>query len=334
MAIEFKDYYKTLGVPRSASEDEIRKSFRKLARQYHPDIAKDKATAEERFKEINEAYEVLGDPEKRKKYDTLGENWNQPGGFRPPPGWRQRGGSSRPGQSGAESFEFHFGGTGFSDFFEQFFSGRDHSHGFGRSDPEAGTRSGGGRPFSERGSDIEGDLMVTLAEAVGGSVRTISLQQTNALDGSVATESFRVRIPSGVQENQRIRVAGKGSPGVGGGEPGDLYLRVRFARHPDFRTEGTDLYYDLDLAPWEAVLGATVRIPTLEESISLKIPPGTNHGQKFRVRNRGLPGPGNRRGDLYVAAVIQVPQHVDEDEKKLWQQLAERSAFEPRKTGR
>lgn len=331
MAVEFKDYYKSLGVPRSASDEEVRKAFRKLARQYHPDLAKDKTAAEEKFKEINEAYEVLSDPEKRKKYDTLGENWNQPGRVRPPPGWQQ-GGAFRAGGGAGETFEFHFGGTGFSDFFEQFFSGRGGGKGSPFADADA-FRTQDGRPqFARQGADVEGDLMVTLAEAVHGSVRAISLQRVNPATSHQETQTFRVRVPAGVHEGQIIRVAGKGQPGSGGGPSGDLYLRVRLARHPDFRVRGTDLYYDLVLAPWEAVLGTTVRVPTLNGSISLRVPPGTVNGQKLRVRGQGLLGTSQTRGDLYAVVTVQVPSTVSEKEKRLWQELAKESDFSPRRS--
>lgn len=332
MAVEFKDYYQSLGVSKTASDDEIRKAFRKLARQYHPDVAKNKTQAEEKFKEINEAYEVLSDPEKRRKYDTLGANWNRQGGFQPPPGWQGGGFGRGAGPEG--TYEFHFGGTGFSDFFEQFFGGRggpgmggatfDESGAFG---PGAGRRAGG---FAQRGGDIEGDLMVSLQEAVQGSVRPISFQQANRQTGQIETHTFRVKIPQGVQEGQLIRVAGKGEAGAGGGSPGDLYLRVRFAKHPDFRIRGTDLYYDLDLAPWEAVLGTTVRVPTLEGPISLRIPAGTTRGQQLRVRGRGLPTRTGERGDLHAIISIEVPSAISEDERQLWEQLAQKSEFKPR----
>lgn len=323
MPVEFKDYYQILGVPRTASDEEIRKAFRKLARRYHPDIAKDKAIAEEKFKEINEAYEVLGDPVKRKKYDDLGANWNQ--GFRPHPGRQQRGGMRREG----EPFEFHFGGTGFSDFFEQFFSSRGERFGFGPS--MDGRGMGGRQAFTERGNDIEGDILVSLDEALRGSVRSVSLQRVDPTAGPPDIHTFRVRIPPGVREGQLIRVAGKGEPGAGGGQPGDLYLRVRLAKHPDFRVRGNDLYYDLDVAPWEAVLGATVRVPTLEGPVSLRVPGGTTNGQQLRVRGHGLPAGGGTRGDLYALIHIQVPAKVSEEEKSLWEQLAQRSTFDPRR---
>src|SRR3989442_9142469 len=248
MPVEFKDYYATLGVPRNASEEDIKKSFRKLARQYHPDVAKDKKTTEEKFKEINEAYEVLGDPQKRKKYDELGANWKDGAGFQPPPGWQDRASHSR---DGAQTYEFHFGGTGFSDFFERFFGGSGHfGFPFGEDRSDA-------QPFSQprgpaRGSDIEGDILVTLEEVMNGSVRTISLQRVNPASGQTELHNFKVRIPAGVQEGQIIRVPGKGEEGASGGSPGDLYLRVRLAAHPAFRVRGADLYYALALPPWEA----------------------------------------------------------------------------------
>src|ERR1051325_250127 len=195
MPVEFKDYYKTLGLAREASQDDIRKAFRKLAREYHPDVAKDKKKAEEKFKEINEAYEVLGDPAKRKKYVTLGANWNRP---EPPPGWQQQPGRGFRGPQGEQEFEFHFGGTGFSDFFEQFFGGRgDFAGGFGDSSRAGRGRAAATEPM--RGQDIEGDIMATLDEALRGSVRPISFQRRNRSTGQVTTENFRVRIPAGVQ---------------------------------------------------------------------------------------------------------------------------------------
>lgn len=336
MAVEFKDYYQVLGVQKSASEDDIRKAFRKLARQYHPDVAKNKAQAEEKFKEINEAYEVLSDPEKRKKYDTLGANWNsRSGGFQPPPGYRGGGFRYAPGQDPREGFEFHFGGTGFSDFFEQFFGARGGSFRGGdpndRSDLRSGRqsfRSDGG--FAQRGEDVEGDILVSLEEVLQGSVRSVSLQQANRRTGQTETHTFRVKIPQGVQEGQLIRIAGKGETGVGGGGPGDLYLRVRLAKHPEFRVRGADLYHDLDVAPWELVLGAEVRVPTLEGPISLRIPPGTVNGQQLRVRGRGLPNRAGQRGDLYAVTSLEVPTQVSSDERELWEQLSRKSRFNPR----
>jgi curved DNA-binding protein len=336
MAVDFKDYYKILGVSRTATEEEIRKTFRKLARQHHPDVAKNKATAEEKFKEINEAYEVLSDPEKRRKYDTLGANWNRPGGFSPPPEWEQARGyrGGKPGAQG-EDFEFRFGGTGFSDFFEQFFGARGSR--FEGSGPFEGSRPRPGEEFftggarSQKGTDIEGDILVSLDEVLHGSVRPVTLQRTNPRTGQSETSTFRVKIPEGVQDGQLIRLAGKGEEGVGGGSPGDLYLRVRLAKHPEFRVHGADLICDLQLAPWEAVLGGEASIPTLEGPISLRIRPGTTGGQQLRVRGKGLPVGKGSRGDLYATISIEVPTEFSAEEKALWEQLARVSNFNPRK---
>lgn len=317
MPVEFKDYYKVLGVERTASGDDIRKAFRKLARTYHPDVAKDKKRAEEKFKEINEAYEVLGDPEKRKKYDELGADWKN-GGARPGAGGAGfRTHTWRGGQPGAEEFEF--GGTGFSDFFEQFFGG-------GRF--RAGGTGGFAQPEAEKGQDVEAVLMVTLEEAMQGGIRPITLRRNSPRGPK--TDTYKVKIPAGVRDGQLLRIAGQGEPGTDGGPRGDLYLRVRFASHPDFRVEGDNLYYDLDLAPWEAALGAQVSIPLLNNgSLSIKIPPGTQNGQRLRLKERGLSGP-NGAGDLYVVARIQMPREISESERKLWEQLARESRFNPR----
>jgi curved DNA-binding protein len=346
MPVQYKDYYEILGVPRSASESDIKKAFRKLARQYHPDVAKNKKQAEEKFKEVNEAYEVLGDPAKRKKYDELGPNWNAGAEFRPPPGWGSTRGFPGRGPHG-EDYEFHFGGTGFSDFFEQLFGARG---GMG------GTRFGRGGMTAEedfateRGRDIEGDIMVTLEEAIRGSVRSVSVRHgvpcehcggTGRRAGHVCnvcggtgqvtkTETYQVKIPAGVSQGQRLRVAGRGEAGLGGGKAGDLYLRVRFAKHPDFEVDGHNLTYEATVAPWEAVLGANVSVPTLNGRVNMRLPPGTHNGQKFRLRGRGLPERGDGSGDLIVVTRVEVPAQVTESERKLWEQLAKESQFNPR----
>lgn len=327
MAVDFKDYYSVLGVPRTASEDEIKKAFRKLARQYHPDTAKpkDKAAAEERFKEINEAYNVLSDPEKRRRYNELGADWEHGGRYQPPPGGagypRGRAAAGAPGYE-----EYHFGGTGFSDFFEQFF-GRGAARGAG----------GFGEEFQHargpiRGDDIEGDILVTLGEVISGSVRNITLRRVNPRTNQTETETLKVRIPPGIHDGQRIRVPGKGGEGVDGGPAGDVYLRVQIAAHPDFRVSGSDLYYDADVAPWDAVLGGTVTVPTPGGGrANVRIPPGTNNGQKLRIRGQGLPkGAGADRGDLYVVAVVQMPRQINEEERALWEKLRSVSRFDPR----
>jgi len=316
MGVQFRDYYETLGVSKTATEDEIRKAFRKLARQHHPDVSKDKATAEEKFKQLNEAYEVLGDPEKRKKYDELGTSWNKPGGFQPPPGWggQQPGGGFRRSGGGDGGVEFEFGGTGFSDFFEAFFGGGRSQAGFGRGGFEPRSRA------AERGSDVEADIMVPLEEALHGAKRTVSLRRSN----SNKVETYQVKIPKGVHEGQRIRLAGQGEAGAGGGKSGDLFLRVRLARHPDFTVEGSDLIHDARIEAWQAALGGELEVPTLEGSARLKLPPGTQPGQRFRLRGHGLPtAAAGTRGDLFVVPQIQIPKKLTEREQEIWQQLAQ-----------
>jgi len=311
MSVQYKDYYESLGVPRTASADEIKKSFRKLARLYHPDVAKDKKKAEEKFKEINEAYEVLSDADKRKKYDELGANWKQGAEFRPPPGHGGFSGGQnfRGGRNmNAEEFETHFGGTGFSDFFEQIFGSRMRGNGF------AGRGGFGGETMAEESRDIEGDILVTLEEAKRGSVRTVTVRHENR------TDSHQVKIPTGITEGQKLRIAGRGEGG------GDLYLRVRLAKHPDFEVDGHNLIYELELAPWEAALGAEISVPTLDGKVNIKIPAGTASGQKLRVRGRGL----GKDGDLIVVTKIVVPSKISDAEKKLWEQLKRESRFNPR----
>jgi len=315
MAVQFRDYYETLGVSKSATDDEIKSAFRKLARKYHPDVAKDKKAAEEKFKQINEAYEVLSDSEKRQKYDQLGANWNQPGGFQPPPDWR--GGSQQaPGggfyQYGGDGggVQFEFGGTGFSDFFEAFFGGGRGRSAFGG--------FGGREATAERGADVEADILVTLEEALHGSKRTVSLRRA----GSNKVEKYQVKIPKGVHEGQRIRLAGQGEAGAGGGTSGDLFLRVRLAKHPDFSVEGSDLIHEEKITPWQATLGTQIEVPMLEGNVRLKIPPGTQAGQRFRLRERGLAGISGKRGDLYVIAQINIPKKLTEREREIWNQLA------------
>jgi curved DNA-binding protein len=337
MPVEFKDYYAILGVSRDANDEVIKKAFRKLARQYHPDVAKDKKVAEEKFKEINEAYEVLSDPARRKKYDTLGANWNRSGGFEPPPGWEQEQGARWSSPDGSQHYEFHFGGTGFSDFFERFFGG-GRGGGFEDMFRQAGGRTSGGAGgtggdagFAWRGQDIEGDLLVTLEEALQGSVRSISLQRVNSRTGQAETHTFKVRIPPGVQDGQTIRVPGKGDEGSREGLAGDLFLHVRLAAHPHFRPRGADLYHDVDLTPWEAVLGCRVEVPTLDGKAAVRIPPGTNNGQQLRVRGHGLPrGRNGERGDLYVVVNVELPQSITSEERAAWEQLARVSKFNPR----
>jgi len=319
MSVQYKDYYQTLGVARDAEAGEIKKSFRKLAREFHPDVAKDKKRAEEKFKEINEAYEVLSDPAKRKKYDELGADWKSGADFRGAAGQPGFGGRRawRPAGAGGGEPEFEFGGAGFSSFFEQLFGSRFQGHeGFGGAEVE-----------HERGQDIEGDIVVTLEEAMHGSVREVSVR--HRVGRSMKTETHQVKIPPGVTEGQRLRLSGRGEAGTGG-VAGDLYLRVRLAKHPDFDVEGYNLIHETPLSPWEAVLGAEISVPTLDGRVKIKIAAGTQNGQKLRVRGRGLVQRDGTRGDLLVVTSVVLPGKISEADKQLWEQLARESNFHPR----
>lgn len=311
MPVQFRDYYQILGVPKTASQDEIKSAFRKLARKYHPDTAEDKKTAEEKFKEVNEAYEVLGDPEKRRKYDEFGANWQH--GAPPPGGGWQQGGFSQGGQGydfGGEGVDFEFGGTGFSDFFEQLFGAR-RSAGFTR---------GGFANAPQRGQDVEADILVSLEEAFHGSTRRISFRRGD----SPQAQTYTVKIPKGVREGQRIRLAGQGGAGTGGANAGDLYLRVRFQKHPDFEIEGSDLVRQISVPVVMCVLGGTVELETLDGKVKLRIPSPTQAGRRFRLPGLGLPIASGGRGDLYAVVTPLVPETLSEKERKVWEQLAGR----------
>lgn len=316
--MKFRDYYEILGVPRDASQDDVRKAFRKLARKHHPDVAEDKATAEEKFKEINEAYEVLGDPEKRKKYDSLGANWKHGRDFSPGNGGRSAWGDFGDGET---EDAYHFEGTGFSDFFENFFGRRTGPAGF----------SQGGKPAARtntprRGRDIESEILVSIDEVMHGSERELVMKPSHGQRNTVT-----IRIPRGVVEDQMIRCAGLGGPGSAGGPAGDLFLRVRLERHPDFRVEGHDLYFDLRLAPWEAVLGATVPVGTPHGSMKIKVPAGTESGNEFRLSGKGLPiGKDGGFGNLFAVIRVVTPTTATEEEARHWKALAESSDFNPR----
>jgi curved DNA-binding protein len=304
MSVGFKDYYEILGVPRDASADDIRRAYRKLARQYHPHI--NNATgAEERFKEVGEAYEVLSDPEKRERYDRLGDP-RSAGGEGPNPADFEdifgRGGFG-------SDVRVEFGEGGFSDFFESLFG-----EGRGRAD---------GGPL--RGRDREAVLDLSLEEALAGGRRRLSLDDD---------ESFEVNIPAGVREGQRIRIGGKGAAGRGGGPAGDLYLLVHLRPHRRFRREGDDLQVDLRVTPWEAALGATVPVPTLSGTAQVKVPAGSSSGRRLRLRGRGLPTRDGERGNLYATVQIAVPKEMSDEERDLFEKLAAASDFDPREGGR
>lgn len=307
--MNYRDYYEILEVKKDATHDEIRKAFKKLARKYHPDVAKDKDTAEDKFKEINEAYEVLGDQEKRKKYDTLGPDW-------------QNAGQSRP-QSGASGYQYEFTGTGFSDFFEQMFgagarpgAGSFHSH---------ASHTGGNAPST--GQDAHADILVRLEEVLNGTERSLQLQQINRATGARELKTSRIRIPKGISEGQLIRCAGLGNPGLNGGHAGDLFLHVRLERHPDFRVVGSDLYTDLSVLPWQAVLGAEFPVKTMDSSVRIKVPPLTEGNTELRIKGKGLPkGTSGTMGDLYAVIQLTLPASLTDEQKAQWQKLAELSS--------
>ncbi|HEX6153044.1 MAG TPA: DnaJ C-terminal domain-containing protein [Solirubrobacterales bacterium] len=299
MAVGFRDYYEVLGVPRGAGDEEIRSAYRKLAREYHPDVNKDPG-AEDRFKEVSEAYEVLRDAEKREQYERLGANWKA--------GEDVSGASGFGGGFGGGDGQGFGDGAGFSDFFESFFGGRQGA-------------SGGFEGFSMRGGDQEATIEVTLEEAARGGKQRISLA-----DG----RDFEVQIPPGVRDGQKIRLAGQGGEGASGGPAGDLYLRVRIKRHPRFRREDDDLVVEIPVAPWEAALGATVPVPTLNGSAKVKVPAGSSSGRRLRLRGEGMPGPGGRKGDLYASVRVVVPKALEKRERELFEELAAVSRFDPR----
>jgi curved DNA-binding protein len=312
LAVGFRDYYETLGVPRDAPEEDIRRAYRKLARENHPDINKE-AGAEDRFKEVSEAYEVLRDPEKRAQYDRLGPNWKAGQDVSGAEGFGGGGyGDVRVDFGGGDFGGGGFSGGGFSDFFESFFGGRPR-------DPGPGRRSGF-NGFSTRGSDSEAILELSLEEAARGGRRQISLG-----DG----REYTVSIPAGVRDGQRIRLAGEGGGGVAGGPSGDLYLRVRVRPHPRFRVEGSDLYTDLPVAPWEAALGAEVELRTLDGTTRVRVPPGSSCGRRLRLRGEGL----GDDGDLYASVQIKVPKHLTQQEREAFEALATASGFDARGSG-
>lgn len=304
--MQYKDYYKTLGVARGATQDEIKRAYRKLARKYHPDVSKE-PNAETRFKEINEANEVLRDPEKRAAYDALGSNWRAGQDFRPP-----------PGAGGYQDFKFSTDdATDFSDFFSTI---------FGRA-----FRGEGKDTRRRRGQDQSIKLAVSLDDAYKGATRQIKLDVPEIGPGghpTTRTKTLNVRIPAGVTQGRQIRLAGQGSPGRGGGPAGDLYLEIDLKAHPHFTPEGRDIQLRLPIAPWEAALGATVTVPTLGGSVNLKIPAGSQSGQKLRLKGRGLPG--SPAGDEIVLLEIVTPPATTEAAKEVYRQMAERLKFNPR----
>lgn len=309
MATTSRDFYEVLGVPRTATQEEIQRAYRRLARRYHPDVNKD-PSAEDRFKEISEAYHVLSDPETRRRYDQVGSAYREApagAGAGPWPGAGARTGGA-PWDAGFDDVFTGVPGVDLDDLLGGIF-GRRAARGWGR----------------VRGADQEAELELSVEEAYRGGRRSVTIQRA---DGP---RTFTVTIPPGVTEGQRIRLAGQGGRGSGGGPPGDLYLVVRLLPHPVYRVVGRDLYVDLPLAPWEAALGATVVVDTPGGEATVRVPPGTSSGRRLRLRGRGLPHPRGTPGDLFAEVRVVVPAEPSERERRLYRELAEAASFDPRR---
>jgi curved DNA-binding protein len=310
--MQYQDYYKILGVSRQATADEIKRAYRKLARKYHPDVSK-QPNAEQRFKEVGEAYEVLKDPQKRAAYDQLGTQWQAGQDFRPPPGWQSGFKFTNDGFSGTYNFDF-------SDFFSTLF----------RDGPQSTHYQTQPHPFHTQGEDQQAKIAITLEEAYHGVTRSIQLQVPVNSRGisSTKTRNLNVKIPAGVTQGQQIRLAGQGLEGRGGAVNGDLYLEIEFQPHRFYRAEGRDIYLTLPITPWESALGSTVAVPTLGGQVELKIPAGSQSGQQLRLKGRGLPG--HPPGDQYIVLQMVTPPAHLEVERAFYRKMAEEFAFEPR----
>ena len=330
MATTERDYYQVLGLPKSASADDIKKAYRRLARQVHPDLhsGSKKSEMEKKFKELNAAHEVLSDPDKRKKYDQYGANWEQAEAYEQA--------RRQAGTRGAYGPETSFGGEGFSDIFENLFGGRG--------------RAGNGRGFAMQGEDLETEVQLTLAEVLTGLTKRMTLQEpvpcstchgSGTLRGrhcptcqgqgaTLQPNTIEVRIPAGVQDGTRVRVAGKGQAGTNGGKPGDLYLRVAIAPDKIFRRQGSDIHVALPVFQWEAALGAEVMAPTLMEPVRVKVPPGSRADSKLRLRGKGLPAATGGHGDLFLTIQIVMPPSLTDEERALYRQLGTIAHPDPR----
>lgn len=312
--MQFKDYYQIMGVNRDASQEEIKRAYRKLARKYHPDVSSE-ADAEKHFKELGEAYEVLKDPEKRAAYDQLGKNWKAGEDFHPPPEWDQ-------------GFEFHGDGftdadaAHFSDFFESL---------FGRGGFSSQPGAGFGQQFNTRGEDTHAKIRISLDDAFHGATRSIAIRHTE-LDAQgrpfLKERTLNVQIPRGIRQGQHIRLAGQGTRGFGQGQAGDLFLEVEFELHPFYQVEGRDVYLKCPVAPWEAMLGASIQLPTPAGRIDLKIPPGSANGKKLRLKGRGIPA--REPGDLYVVLEIALPLADNETARQAYRDMQQAFDFNPR----
>jgi curved DNA-binding protein len=311
MPTTIQDYYQTLGVAREATPEQIQAAFRKLARQYHPDVNKDPG-AEEKFKAVGEAYEVLRDSDKRARYDKFGENWRDGQDSPPPNGW---GDGVHVEYRHVSPDDLGFGNGDFSDLFESLFGGAARAQG------------------PRRGDDLEGETTVTLEEAYRGTTRTLTVQQVvPGPDGKLqaVSRNIEVRIPAGVLDGTTLRLAGQGGPGEQGGAAGDLFVSVRLARHPTFQVDGRNLELEVPVAPWEAALGAEIPVPTLDGTVRTKLPAGTGSGKRLRLRGQGLPDRRGKRGDLYARVRIEVPKTLSEAEQAAWEELRRVSTFDPR----
>ena len=311
--MEFKDYYKTMGVDREATQDQIKRAYRKLSRKYHPDISKE-PDAEARFKEVGEAYAVLKDPEKRVAYDQLGANWQGGQDFHPPPDWDQgfefRGGDAN-----------HFDAEQFSDFFESLY-GQAASQGF---------KSNAHRDFNMRGEDTHAKIVINLDDAYRGASRSITLKQTVlSAEGHprLKERTLNVKIPKGVRQGQHIRLAQQGGAGTGQGHSGDLYLKIEFQQHALYHVERADVYLDLPVAPWEAVLGAKIKVPTPMGVIEMTVPANSSAGRKLRLKGRGIPG--KQPGDFYAVIQIALPPADSDAAKEAYRKMEKAFAFTPR----
>jgi curved DNA-binding protein len=310
--MDFKDYYKVLGLEPGADDKAVKAAYRKLARKYHPDVSKEK-DAENQFKEVAEAYEVLKSAEKRAEYDELRKYAQQGRPFEPPPGWQPRGNAGFADEMG--------GGRDYSDFFESLFGA-------------AGRAQGPGRSSGRRGQDVEMELPILLEETLADEAKKIAFQLPQySADGrplAPISKTLNVKIPAGVSDGERIRLKGQGAPGLGGAANGDLYLIIRLVPHPLFDVEAHNLILTVPLAPWEAALGSKITVPTLDGKIHLSIPANSQSGQRLRIKGKGLMNKQGERGDLYALFKIVIPAQADEPTRALWAQLAEQAAFDPR----
>lgn len=296
--MKFKDYYDVLGLSRSATTAEIKRAYRKLARRYHPDVS-DEDNAEERFKEVGEAYEALKDPERRSAYDQLGSRWRDGEEFTPPPGW----------SASRDSHHFEFSDASFGDFFDSI---------FGRQDAD-----GRHENFRMGGGDHTVAVKIDLEDSFHGREKFIELR-----DPGAPMRTLKFAVPKGIIEGQRIRLPGQGMAGYGGEPAGDLFLEIGFATHPDFIADGRDIHSKLPITPWEAALGASVKVATLGGNVTMEIKPGVQAGRKLRLSKRGLPGA--PAGDHIIELGITMPDVDSEAKRKLFEQMRETMAFNPR----